>query len=103
MGVALCILFRIAQSILCRPSENRGLSPIIRRPIIRRSPIIRVGAHPACRQTYPVLSNFLSRMWSIICCFISRSLTLIFAAFPLPIRMRIFWPAERASSLGSAN
>jgi len=34
---------------------------------------------------------------------ISWSLALITAAFSLPMRIRIFWPADIASSSGSAN
>jgi hypothetical protein len=34
---------------------------------------------------------------------ISRSFALSLTAFSLPMRIMIFWPAERASSAGSAN
>lgn len=54
-------------------------------------------------RSYPAAGERKFGAWPVNSRRISCSLVLIRPALSLPIRIRIFWPAERASRSGSAN
>ena len=48
-------------------------------------------------------TDYRLETWRVSSPRMSRNFALISAAFSLPTRINIFWPAEHASSAGSAN